>query len=114
MSVTQPTERRGNYDVRIGGSMSHYIDKSVERVGISKLRQMNAANLGKLDKMLVIQDNDTALAVVVQYERYLAMQDQLEQALRTIQAHGLKEVERGLQDAAAGRVTPLHEVDPTL
>jgi predicted transcriptional regulator len=107
-------ERSGQYDVRIGGGMPHYIDKSVERVGISKLRQMNAANLGKLDKMLVIQDNDTALAVVVQYERYLAMQDQLEQALRTIQAYGLKGIERGLQDAVFGRVKPLSEVDPTL
>lgn len=42
------------------------------------------------------------------------MQDQLEQALRTIQAYGLKGIERGLQDAVFGRVKPLSEVDPTL
>lgn len=71
--------------VRISGVMPYYIDTTVEHIGVSRLRQLNAKNLGKLTKMLVVQDGDTALAVVIQYERYLAMQNQLEQALRTIQ-----------------------------
>src|SRR5258708_15030173 len=101
-------------DVRLSGVMPHYIDPTVEHVGVSRLRQLSAANLGKLTKMLVVQDNDTALAVVVKYEQYLAMQNQLEQALRTIQMFEAKGVAEGLLDADAGRVTPLSEVDPTL
>lgn len=101
-------------DVRISGGMPHYIDPTIEHVGVSRLRQLNAANLGKLDKMLVIRDNDVALAVVVRYEQYLAMQNQLEQALRTIQTLGAKGLDEGLQDASAGRVTPMSKVDPTL
>lgn len=101
-------------NVEISGVMPHYIDPTIEHVGVSKLRQLNATNLGKLNKMLVIQDNDIALAVVVKYEQYLAMQNQLEQALRTIQMYGAKGVSEGLNDAAAGRVTPMSKVDPTL
>jgi PHD/YefM family antitoxin component YafN of YafNO toxin-antitoxin module len=102
-------------DVEISGVMPHYIDPTVEHVGVSKLRQLNAANLGKLKKMLVVQDNnDTALAVVIRYEQYLAMQNQLEQALRTIQGHRNDALTQGLSDAAAGRIKRMSEVDPTL
>ena len=111
-SITKKGRRGG--DVRISGGMPHYIDPTIEHVGVSRLRQLNAANLGKLDKMLVIRDNDVALAVVVRYEQYLAMQNQLEQALRTIQTLGAKGLDEGLQDASAGRVTPMSKVDPTL
>ena len=101
-------------DVQVSGVMPHYVDPTVEHVGVTRLRQLNARNLSKLDKMLVIQDNDTALAVVVRYEQYLAMQNQLEQALRTIQMHKAKELTDGLRDLQEGRVTPLAKVDPTL
>lgn len=101
-------------DVQISGVMPHYIDPTIEHVGVSKLRQLSAANLGKLKKMLVVQDNDTALAVVIRYEQYLAMQNQLEEALRTIQAYGCDGLTKGLQDAAAGRIKRIAEVDPTL
>lgn len=101
-------------DVEISGVMPHYIDPTVEHVGVSRLRQLNASNLGKLKKMLVIQDDGTALAVVVRYEQYLAMQNQLEQALRTIQGYRTDGLTQGLQDAAAGRVKRMSEVDPTL
>jgi hypothetical protein len=101
-------------DVEFSGVMPHYIDPTVEHVGVSKLRQLSAANLGKLKNMLVVQDNDTALAVVIRYEQYLAMQNQLEQALRTIQAHRTDGLSQALHDAAAGRVKRMAEVDPTL
>ena len=91
---------------QISGSMPHYIDPTVEHVGVSKLRQLNAANLGKLKKMLVIQDNDQALAVVVRYEQYLIMQNQLEAALKMIQAFKSRALDQGLKDASAGRLTP--------
>lgn len=101
-------------DVQISGVMPHYIDTTIEHVGVSKLRHLNASNLGKLKKMLVIQDNDTALAVVVRYEQYLVMQNQLEEALRTIQMLKAPGVIEGLQDAASGKIIPMSEVDPTL
>jgi hypothetical protein len=98
-------------DVQISGVMPHYIDPTIEHVGVSKLRQMSAANLGKLKKMLVVQDNDTALAVVIRYEQYLAMQNQLEEALRTIQAYGSDRLTKGLEDLAAGRIKRMAEED---
>ena len=101
-------------DYQVSGVMPHYVDPTVEHVGVSRLRQLNATNLGKLKNMLVIQDNDTALAVVVRYEQYLAMQNQLEQALRTIQMLGAKGVAEGVKDAASERVTPLSKVDSSL
>ena len=101
-------------DVQISGVMPHYIDPTVEHVGVSKLRQLSAANLGKLKNMLVVQDNETALAVVIRYEQYLKMQNQLEQALRTIQAYHRDGLAQGLQDAATGNIRRMSEVDPDL
>jgi hypothetical protein len=101
-------------DVQISGVMPHYIDPTIEHVGVSKLRQLSAANLGKLKNMLVVRENDTALAVVLRYEQYLEMQNQLEEALRTVQAYQSHELAQGLQDAASGRIKRMQEVDPTL
>jgi hypothetical protein len=98
-------------DVPISGVMPHYIDTTIEHVGVSKLRQMSAANLGKLKKMLVVQDNDTALAIVMRYEQYLEMQNQLVDALRTIQAYNSDGLTKGLEDAAAGRIKRLNDND---
>jgi hypothetical protein len=101
-------------DVQISGVMPHYIDPTVEHVGVSKLRQLSATNLGKLKNMLVVQDNETALAVVIRYEQYLAMQNQLEQALRTIQAYRTDGLPEGVQDAVAGRIKRMSDIDPAL
>jgi hypothetical protein len=103
-------------DVHISGVMPHYIDPTVEHVGVSKLRQLSAANLSKLKNMLVVRENDTALAVVLRYEQYLDIQNQLEQALRTIQAYqsdGLG-LANGLKDAASGKIRRMSEIDPSL
>jgi hypothetical protein len=101
-------------DIQISGVMPHYIDTTIEHVGVSKLRQLSAANLGKLKNMLVVRENDMALAVVLRYEQYLKMQDQLEQALRTVQAYQSGELAQGLQDAATGHIRRMKEVDPTM
>ncbi len=101
-------------DVQISGVMPHYIDTTIEHVGVSKLRQLSAMNLGKLKNMLVVRENDTALAVVMRYEQYLNMQNQLEEALRTIQAYHSDGLAQGLQDAATGRIKRMSEVDPAL
>lgn len=101
-------------DVQITGAMPHYIDPTIEHVGVSKLRQLNATNLGKMDHMLVVRENDTALAVVIRYEKYLAMQNQLVDALRTIQAYQNDNLGQGLADAASGNIKRMKDVDPTL
>jgi len=103
-------------DVQISGVMPHYIDPTIEHVGVSKLRQLSAANLGRMKNMLVVRENDTALAVVLRYEQYLAMQNQLEEALRTIQAYQADGavVANGLKDAARGQIKRMSEVDPEL
>lgn len=54
-----------------------YLDPTVQHVGISKLRALNVTQLRDLDKTLVIQDNDNPLAVLLKYEHFMAMQDQI-------------------------------------
>src|SRR5258706_4242902 len=102
-------------DVDVRGELPFYVDPTVEHVGVSKVRQLNASNLSKLKKMMVIQDNNTPLAVLLNYEQYLSMQGKLKDALETIQmlksAPGVME---GLRDMKAGKLTPLEQVDPTL
>lgn len=54
-----------------------YLDPSVQHVGVTKLRSMNIEQLRDLDKTLVIQDNDKPLAVLLRYEQFMAMQEQI-------------------------------------
>ena len=54
-----------------------YLDPNVQHVGISRLRALNVAQLRAVDKTLVIQDNDQALAVLLKYEHFLAMQERM-------------------------------------
>lgn len=82
-----------------------YIDEKVEHCGVSKLRTLNATNLRDFDKTLVIQDNDKPLAVLLSYEQFLAMQNQLMALLRTLDIVGNpgegEAVTAGLQSVAA-------------
>jgi hypothetical protein len=54
---------------------------TIEHVSVSKLRQLSAANLRELRNVLVVETGNMALAVVVPYYEYLAMQNELEKAL---------------------------------
>ena len=67
LNSQRPTVAGGN-----GGD-----DPSVQHVGISRLRALNVTQLRELDKTLVIQDNDKPLAVLLKYEHFLAMQEQI-------------------------------------
>jgi PHD/YefM family antitoxin component YafN of YafNO toxin-antitoxin module len=66
-----------------------YIDPNVRHVGVSKLRELNASKLKELGKegepTLVIQDNDTPLAVLLSYDKFLMMQEKLTAVLNTIE-----------------------------
>jgi len=55
-----------------------YLDPTVQHVGISKLRALNVTQLRDLDKTLVIQANDKPLAVLLKYEHFMAMQEQID------------------------------------
>jgi len=93
-----------------------YVDPSVERAGVSKLRSLNATSLSRLDKTLVIQDNDTPIAVLLNYEQYLIIQNQLHQALDTLEtltdARRVASLKEGLNDMAGGNATRLEDIDP--
>lgn len=92
-----------------------FIDPAVEHVGVSKLRTLNGTNLGKINKIMVIQDNDAPLAVLLSYHQYLAIQNKLQEALDAVELLSKKEnVDRllaGLRDISEGRVTAFGNVN---
>lgn len=95
-----------------------YIDPNVQYVGVSKLRTLNASNLNELDKTLVIQDNDRPLAVVLSYEQFLAMQDEREKILATLNLFFDEEQRKGLlagvQDVIDGKTKSLSAIRESL
>jgi hypothetical protein len=95
------------------------IDPNVKHVGVSKLRELNATKLRDLDKTLVIQDDDTPLAVVLSYEQYLDMQAERENIIATLEALFEKDGKSSdlitaLQQTRAGNVKPFSLVRRTL
>jgi hypothetical protein len=95
-----------------------YIDPSVEHVGVSRLRKLNATKLRQFDKTLVIQDNDTPLAVLLAYDQFLLMQTQLQSVLATVEVLTDQEersaLAAGLRAVSEGRTKLLSEVRAAL
>ncbi len=94
------------------------IDPSVRHVGVSKLRELNATKLKENNETLVIQDNDNPLAVLLSYEKFLIMQQQLMAVYNTLDLL-VDEKERaglvaGLDDLRAGRVRSLVDIEAEL
>jgi hypothetical protein len=94
------------------------IDPTIKHVGVSKLRELNAATLKETEDTFVIQDNNTPLAVLLRYEKFLIMQEQLVSVLNTLELMSeQKELEgllAGIKDMATGRVRSLAEVEAEL
>ncbi len=95
------------------------IDPNVKHVGVSKLRELNATKLRDLDKTLVIQDDDTPLAVVLSYEQFLEMQQERENILATLEALFQKDgqitdLKTALEQTRNGNVKPFSLVSRTL
>lgn len=95
-----------------------YIDPNVEHVGVSRLRRLNATNLRNFGKTLVIQDNNTPLAVLLAYDQFLSMQKQLQSVLETIEVL-TDDDERtalieGLKAIGEGKSRPLSEIRAAL
>jgi PHD/YefM family antitoxin component YafN of YafNO toxin-antitoxin module len=94
------------------------IDPSIKHVGVSKLREFSAAVLKETEDTFVIQDNNTPLAVLLNYEKFLGMQQQLISVMNTLDLLSeSKEFEgllAGIEDRAKGRVRALAEVEAAL
>ena len=91
------------------------IDPTIKHVGVSKLRGLSVSKLSAMQHTWVIQDNNTALAVLVRYEHYLAIQEEIKSLKGTIQTfNDEKERVSGyakLKDANHGPVRPLGAVE---
>ena len=102
----------------MGGTTIPYIDPNVEHVGVSKLRRLNSAELRHFTKTLVFQDNDEPLAVLVTYEQFLIMQNQLKSLVETIELLSNQDEMRalvaGLEDLKAGRTKSISEIKSSL
>lgn len=94
------------------------IDPSVKHVGVSKLRGMTSGKLKQTEETLVIQEHDTPLAVLLSYEKYLAIQQQLMAVFNTVELltdeNERKNLVRAFEDVRAGRVRSLAEIEAEL
>lgn len=92
-----------------------HIDPDVKHVGISKLRALNADKLRETTETFVIQENDKPLAVLLTYDKFLAMQEELEAVARTVELLSdnleVAALRTGLEAAKAGKYRSLDEID---
>ena len=92
-----------------------HIDPSVKHIGVSKLRGLNADKLRETEETFVIQENDIPLAVLLTYDKFLAMQEQLRAVINAVDMLSdgaeLEALKTGLADVRAGRVQSLDEID---
>lgn len=91
------------------------IDPAVKYVGVSKLRDLNASKLkDDQETTYVLQENDQPLAVLLSYERYLIIQEQLASVMNAIEmlndAQERTGVLAGFQDANEGRTRTFSEI----
>lgn len=91
-----------------------YIDPNVQFVGVSKLRSLNATNLSALNKTLVVQDDETPIAVILSYDQFMKMQQQRQAAFATLEmvlsTEESSALLQGLRDVAEGKVRSLDEI----
>ncbi len=95
------------------------IDPSVKYVGVSKLRNLNATNLKEqTDDTLVIQENDTPLAVLLSYKRFLEIKAEFAAVANMIELLSNEVEKNGLlsafEDLRTGRVRSLDEIEADL
>lgn len=91
-----------------------YVNPNVRTVGVSKLRSLNASQLRGIDKTLVIQENDKPLAVLLKYEDFLEMQEQLLAVLETQSVlsdkDAIENILAGRADVKSGNTRTIEEV----
>ncbi len=92
------------------------IDPSVKHVGVSKLRELNATRLREetIAGTFVIQENDTPLAVLLSYEKYLRIQEQRQAVMNTLDllcdADEVNGLITGIREAAAGKSRSIADI----
>lgn len=95
-----------------------HIDPTVRHIGVSKLRGLNAEKLRESEDTYVIEENDTPLAVLLTYDKFLAMQEQLLAVARTVEMLGdvaeMDALRVGLQDVRDNRIHTLDSIDQEL
>ena len=100
------------------GSTVPVIDPNVKYVGVSKLRELNATKLKETEETLVFQDNDKPLAVLLTYDKFMEIQQQVYSLLNTIDLCREKGEMEGLraafEDLREGRVRSLAEIKAEL
>src|SRR5262249_37638453 len=92
------------------------VNPTVKHVGVSKLRELNEAKLKENEETLIIQgSNDAPIAVLLSYEQFLIIQDQLLSVLATVDVLSdeseSKSLMRAFEDMRAGRVRSLDEIE---
>jgi PHD/YefM family antitoxin component YafN of YafNO toxin-antitoxin module len=91
-----------------------YVNPKVRTLGVSKLRLMNASQLRDIDKTFVIQENDQPLAVLLKYEDFIAMQQQLLAVLETqavlSDKGAVDSINAGRADVRSGNTRAFEEV----
>jgi PHD/YefM family antitoxin component YafN of YafNO toxin-antitoxin module len=94
------------------------IDPTIKHVGVSKLRELNATALKETEDTFVIQDNNTPLAVLLTYKKFLNMQQELMSVINTLEllteSKELEGVLAGIEEMKAGRARPLAEIEAEL
>lgn len=97
-----------------------FVNPTVRHVGVSKLRELNASKLRESsEETLVIQDsNDTPLAVLLSYEQFLIIQQQLLAVINTVEVLSDQAEHKNLvaafEDIRNGRVRSLDEIEAEL
>ena len=92
------------------------IDPSIRYVGVSKLRNLNAGNLKEQHgETLVIQENDTPLAVLLSYKKFIEIKEQFDAAMNMVEMLSNERERSSLlsafEDLRAGRVRSLAEIE---
>lgn len=102
----------------MGTTMPVTIDPNVKYVGVSKLRELNAAKLKQTEDTLVFQDNDQPLAVLLTYAKFMEIQQQIYSLLNTIdlclEKAELEGLKAAFEDLREGRVRTLAEIKADL
>jgi hypothetical protein len=95
-----------------------YIDPSISDIGVSQLRKLNATDLRKGKKTLVIRENNEPLAGVLKYEQFLVIQGKLEAAQKTLgmlaSRTDLQAILTSMKDAENGGGVDLSQIAPEL
>ena len=95
-----------------------HIDPTVKHVGVSKLRGLNADKLRETTDTFVIQENEKPLAVLLTYDKFMAMQEELNAVARTVAMlcdnAELEALKAGIEDTKAHRVRTIDAIDADL